>query len=317
MEGSLEQPPVIFRGRRWTWRRAGSLGILLYAGASLLLQQGRSWSATGRSPLTWFVLAAVSFGLLGLIWTAISPARLEISPAGVRRVAAWRTRRWAWDEIGDFRVARYATTDAVGFNYAKAAKRNATYSQTLERACGSQGLLVTNMADPLEEIVGLLNRARVQWLGKPVSALPRAKQPGVVATGLGFAMVVLAGRVDRRLYWGVLVAAVALGAMASAVTRQWASALTWVMIIWLFVGRGRLRDIGRSPRWLVLAPIAAAVISFFAMRLGLSINMSFGVAGLALAGMMVALGFVRGTATSNKFGARPGGDLDDSASAFS
>jgi uncharacterized membrane protein YhaH (DUF805 family) len=315
MQGSLEQPPIIFRGRRWTWRRAGGVGVILLAAVNLALQ-GRQGSG-GVRPTDWVVLALLCIGLIGAIGAAVRPVTLEISPRGLRKTGLLRSKRWTWNEIGDFRVARYSTTDAVGFNYADAAKRNATYSQMISRSSGSQGLLVANMVDPLEEIVGVLNRGRVQWLGAPVKVLPRAKRPSPTARGLSLVMVILAGRVDRRLYGGVVGAAIVLGIVAGATTRDWASAVTWVAIPWLFVGQGRLRDIGRSPRWLVLAPIAAAVIAFFATRLGLSINMSFAVAGLALAAMMVALGFIRGTPTSNKFGARPGGDLDDGSSAFS
>lgn len=228
-----------------------------------------------------------------------------------------RSKRWTWGEIGDFRVARYGATDAIGFNYANATKRNSTYSQMISRSSGSQGLLVANMVDPLEEIVGVLNRGRAQWLGAPIKVLPQAKRPSPTARGLGWLMVILAGRVNRRFYWGVVGAAMAFGAVQGVATRDWSGPATWVGILWLFVGQGRLRDIGRSPRWLVLAPIAAAAIAFFAVRFGLSIDMSFGVAGLVLAGGMVALGVVRGTPTSNKFGARPGDDLDDGASAFS
>jgi uncharacterized membrane protein YhaH (DUF805 family) len=278
--------------------------------------QGRQGSG-GVRPTDWVALGLLCIGLIGAAGAAIRPVTLEVSPSGLRRTGLLRSKRWTWNEIGDFRVARYSTTDAVGFNYAGAAKRNATYSQIISRSSGSQGLLVANMVDPLEEIVGILNRGRVQWLGAPVKALPRAKPPSPTARVFGLVMVILAGRVDRRLYWGVAVAAIILGLGAGATTRDWASAATWAAIPWLFVGQGRLRDIGRSPRWLVLAPIAAAMIAVFTMRLGLTINVSFGVAGLVFAAMMVALGVIRGTPTSNKFGARPGGDLDDSASAFS
>lgn len=315
MQGSLEEPPVIFRARRWSGRRTLSLLIILPGMANLAFQ-ARDGSS-GLGPWLWAVLAVVGLSLVTLAWTAISPPTIEVSPSGVRRRAAWRTKQWAWTEIGDFRVARYTTMDVIGFNYENIAKRNATYSQMLSKACGSQGLLMTNMADPLEEIVGVLNRGRAKWLGAPAVALPVTRGEGIAARGLGLAMVILAGRVSRRFYWSLLVGAAVLGGVVSVLTRDWSTPPGWILIAVLFAARGRLRDIGRSQWWLMLTLLCAIAATFMGVKLGLSIYVAMCVGGVLLAAALLALGLAPGRPGPASHASEPDQEAKENASAFS
>ena len=116
MLGSLEQPPIIVRGRRWQWPRAPFL-LFPVLFVSLLVFELRV-PALRTDPTTYLQL--VLFGMLTAlgVWGLVSPARLEISPSGVQLRITWRNRRLAWSEVSDFRPVRFNGREAVGFDYA-------------------------------------------------------------------------------------------------------------------------------------------------------------------------------------------------------
>src|SRR5690242_13051153 len=112
MQGSLDQPPIIVRGSRGRAIRLIVISAIFVAIGSGLLRHPES-ATSGLVSTGIFAL----FGVIGL-GMFIAPPRLEIGPSGLTQTVLWRTRRFAWTDIYNFRPAVLGLANkAVGFDY--------------------------------------------------------------------------------------------------------------------------------------------------------------------------------------------------------
>jgi hypothetical protein len=185
MQGSLDDPPIVIVGERWSWRRAWPITIILLAVFNQLALGGGDLHRMARSPMSWFSGAVLVLVVVSLTWQALSPPRLELSPQGIKRTVTWRTWRYGWNELDHFRLISLPRTEAVGFDYTDPAKANSGYRQWVRTSYGAAGVLAGNMEIPAAELVGLLNRARARWASAEARPVGARRPPGLIPTRLG------------------------------------------------------------------------------------------------------------------------------------
>ncbi len=269
-----------------------------------------------HNPMLWAILAVFALNLVVMGWILLDPPVLELSPSGIVYRAIVRTRRWSWSDISDFRAVRYGGVDAVGFDYVAGKKRTSSASQTLGRITGAQGMLASNMEISSDELAGLLNRARVKWCDAATAPLAETP-PGLIAVVLSGLFALLVGRIGRRFYWTMVVLT---GLGAAAVSLRPTSSLygpAAALVIWLLLGRARMRDIGRSPLWLNAPWIVALITMIFLMKFGLGLYAGAAAGGAIMIAAVVVLGMAPGDPNRNRFGPPPGGEKDNLGPVFS
>ena len=246
------------------------------------------------------------------LWIAVAPPRIELSPAGIRLRSAWRRMEWSWDAFVDFRPVQYAGAEWVGFERSANAGPLSLRQQVNGRLTGADGVLFPGYEVGAAELSDLLNAAR--RLAGPASMPRTAAAAETRISPLAQAWVTLvrlaAGRLDRRGYWIGAVVAMIVSAIGVAATGGpvWTGVNIWTPLFMWFLGRGRLRDLGVSPWWLLLflpwAVTAILVVDVGATLLGLPLGMSVEdvALGVALLAPLAALGFLPGQRRPNRYG---------------
>jgi uncharacterized membrane protein YhaH (DUF805 family) len=316
MQGSLDQPPIRVRARRWQGRRMFAFAVLPLI---LVSQAARADWDPGRlahNPMLWAIVAVLALNLVVLGWILLAPPVLELSPSGIVYRAVLRTRRWSWADISDFRAVRYGGVDAVGFHYVGGKKRTSNASQTLERITGAQGMLASNMETPGDELAGLLNRARAQWCDAATVA-PAEAAPRLTAVVLSGVFALLGGRIGRRFYWTTVVLTSVSAAAVSLLPSSAVYGPVAGVVIWLLLGRARMRDTGRSPLWLNVPWIVAVLAMMVLMRLGWGPYAGVAAGAAIMIAAVVVVGLAPGDPNSNRFGPPPGGEKDNLTPVFS
>ena len=282
MQGSLDQPPIVITGSR-----GRSIGLLLIS-VPLIAFGVFTWrTAIGMLDLVLFgFLGAVALGLV------ISPARLEVGPAGLTQTVLWRTRKLAWTDAFNFRpVAISLSSKVLGFDYLKPPRPGLT-----------QGRLSGGWENPPEAVANLLNEARERWLvGADVAPQSSA----------GEAAVVLCGRRRRDPDQPQ-------GLLAGDPHHLWHRDRTSLvpplrglirylsLALFIRVYAARLHDFGRSAWWQAIMYVLQFAI---VIAVGAGNHHQLGVA--VLAGFLVQLAFtivlgvIPGDRSANKFGPPP------------
>jgi len=264
MQGSLENPPIVIRGKRW--RGAYMLVLALLIGLSAL-----GVLNTGRFDVAMLIpaIAGLFLGAMGL-WMVLMPATLIVGRNGIKQTVLWRTRSYSWSQAYDFRPVMVGLyTKMVGFDFLGDVPKGGR-ARGLNRALtGAQGALQAGWELAPDKLANLLNHAREQWLAE--AAAPEGAPRPVVApppVARGF----YGARMNRKVYW---IATGAIFAIALALnfllTSSGGSGRIggFTVLIWIYTAR--LHDAGRSGWWqLVCYGIQAVVVVAAIAFLGVS-----------------------------------------------
>ncbi len=157
VRGNLDAPPIVVRTSMW--RSLLSLALLLAAGGYLAWRLGQDWPDDEHAAL-FIILGGTVVGLLAcdLVW----PARLTIDRKGLRQSGLWRTRRWSWAEVADFRVLAVALGGRrVGFDYSVGRGDGRLEGQGAP--LGADAALPGGWELGPARLAELLNQARMVW----------------------------------------------------------------------------------------------------------------------------------------------------------
>ncbi len=301
MNGSLENPPIVIRGKRLR-----GIWLLLVGGLMLLSVFGLIGAQGG-----W--VAAIAPALAGLLffavggWLVVSPARLEIDATGVRQTNFWRTRAYAWTDVHDFRPTMVGLyRKMIGFDYLVDPNKKGSRTRRFNAAMtGAEGSLLGGWEMPPEKLANLLNHAREQFLANQAA---EAGEPHVVIAPPPVTRGFAGARMGRKGYWiGVSLIYVVLAALSFASVSSGGSVRYggFTIMIWLYASR--LHDIGRSGWWqalvygveIIAAVAAGAVFHGNLAAVG-------GAAVLVQTVFTIALGIPAGQPGANRFGPAPG-----------
>ncbi|HEY4029017.1 MAG TPA: DUF805 domain-containing protein [Caulobacteraceae bacterium] len=304
MQGSLDRPPIVVRGSRGRglWLLLGS--AVFVAGGFLIVARGGP-SGTG-------ILSIVFFGLCGVVGVAllIAPPRLEIGPSGIVQQVLWRTRRYGWSEVYNFRpVVIGLTNAAVGFDYLAGRQGRGGLGQLNTAIAGAQGTLQPGLELPPARLADLLNEAREHWIAAAEGAPAAAVAPPMPlrASPSPFSLAGLAGmRINRKAYWFAVVGVFAIAIALSFVPGAHRTVGTVTGLLFIRIFAGRLHDLGRTGWWqlgLYVIPLLALVLAYagqapliLALGLALVVHMAF----------IAVLGAIPGQAEANRYGPPPG-----------
>jgi len=162
MKGSLETPPIVIRAARWK-----SLLYLLicffFAGIGAIAL------ATGNMSLAfWWAYVSVVFFGLGVVlfgWRILRPDTLALSPEGIFWRSLWRTIRWSWREVSNFRIVPLGpSTQQVGFDFTAAHEGQARLRAINAAVAGVEASLGGGWELAPAKLCDLLNAARAKWL---------------------------------------------------------------------------------------------------------------------------------------------------------
>jgi uncharacterized membrane protein YhaH (DUF805 family) len=301
VEGSLENPPIVIMANRAqaTWLVVGSAVLLAMGGVGLV----KGFNAGSAFGLVFFGLT----GAIGL-WNLIAPPRLEFGPSGITQRVLWRTSRFAWADIYDFRPATVGLArKVVGFDYLKPNPKRDGLRRLNSSIAGVQGVFQSGWEiDPIT-LAALLNQARERWLGDaaPVNRAAPAPSPSGFA---GFA----GNRLNRKTF---LIASALLIALSIGLGFLPGGARATGPVFTLFFIRlfaARLHDLGRSGWWqLVLyavqTGIVIAVLDTGVLAAGLPpLDLALAAAFVVQLLFTAALGAIPGQSGENRFGPAPG-----------
>jgi len=247
------------------------------------------------------------FGLCGLVGLGllIAPPRLEITPSGLTQKVLWRTTKFAWTDIYNFRPAGLGLANkTVGFDYLTERPKGRGLKRLNSALTGGQGALQPGWEIPPQNLANLLNEARERWL----DASAAVAQPSVYANPSQPAlMAALTGaRIDRKGYWqaafvvfaGVVSMSFVLG------VHDGLAPLTTLLFIRIYASR--LHDFGRSGWWqLLLYGIQIPAIVLVGTAGGLPPAASVGVGFLTQLIFTAVVGAIPGNPGANRFGPPP------------
>ena len=296
MEGSLENPPIVI-----TTSRARSVWLVI--ASAVMVTMSAFDLLTGSIAVATFGIVFFGLGGVVFLWMLVVPPQLEIGPSGIIQRVLWRTSRFAWADIYDFRPTTIGLTrKTVGFDYLKPNPRRAGLRRLNSSIAGVQGVFQSGWTVDPPTLAALLNQARERWLGDaaPVSLGAPATAPS------GFAG--LAGnRLNRKTY---LIASALLIALSIGLGFLPGGARATGPVFTLFFIRlyaARLHDLGRSGWWqLGLYGVQiAVVVAVLAAGLA-SVDLALGAVFIVQLLFTAALGAVPGQPGENRFGPAPG-----------
>jgi hypothetical protein len=158
MKGSLDQPPVIIYVSTWKMI-LGLLGSVMFVAIAVVLNK------IGRGGVL-MDLCGLFFAAVGLryLLVLIFRSRFEISPTGILWFKGYRTFKYRWSDIFNFRAIRVSSfTHAVAFDI-KPESSAAPKFRALNRAIsGADNTLGIGWTISPEALADLLNAARARW----------------------------------------------------------------------------------------------------------------------------------------------------------
>ena len=294
MDGSLQAPPIVVRGSR---RR----GAWLVAGSVVFVACGAVEFGNGQRLVALFTVAF--FGLCGVIglWTLIAPNNLQIAPSGITQRMLWRTRRFAWADIYNFRATTIGlTSKTVGFDFLKPRPGREGLRKFNAAVAGVQGSLGPGWEIDSISLAALLNQAREQWLEAPAPADVAPAAPSMFSGLAG-------NRLDRKTYLvaSALLFALSVGLGFLPVGARGASGVLTFFFIRLYAAR--LHDLGRSGWWQLALYGTQIVVLVGVLAVGLQpVDFAVGAAFLIQLLFTAGLGLFPGEPGENRFGPAPG-----------
>jgi uncharacterized membrane protein YhaH (DUF805 family) len=295
MQGSLDQPPIVVRATR-------ARAIWLVIGSAIFVAIGIFlWSPTDSAVARLFCIGF--FGLCGIIGLGIliAPPRLEIGPSGLTQTALWRTNKFAWTDVHNFRPTIIGLTNkVVGFDYLTTRQKGAALRGLNTALAGVQGSLQPGWEIAPQALANLLNDARERWLG----AAKDTPQLAPAAPSQHFLLAgVASARINRKVYWlttGVVFAVAIALAYVPGLQRGFGSLAT---LLFIRIYASRLHDFGRSGWWqLALYGIQLPAIILVGTVWGQPTSVMVAVGVLIQLIFTAVLGVIPGDRGSNRFG---------------
>ncbi len=163
MQGSLDAPPVVIRAAGWK-SLLYLLICLFFAGIGAV-----AIATEPSSPAYWWAYVSVLFFGLGVMvfaWRLVKPDTLSLSPEGILWRSLWRTVRWSWREVGNFRVVPLGpSTLQVGFDFTDAQAGQRRLRAVNAAVAGYEASFGAGWELRPETMCALLNAARARWIG--------------------------------------------------------------------------------------------------------------------------------------------------------
>ena len=163
MQGSLNLPPVIIRSSRKT----AALMLSICAGfVAIGLMMARD--PEENPVIAYFVSGFFALGIPLFGWRLIRPDTLTLTPDGVFWQSIFRSVRWKWEEVQDFRA--YSPTGKpgskhVGFDFTDTYREGtSTFSRVSKQVTGVYGSFGDGWELSAADLADLLNNARIRWL---------------------------------------------------------------------------------------------------------------------------------------------------------
>lgn len=162
VQGSLDSPPIIVHASR-SYVLTVLIGSILFACMLLIFQRdGHSWL------FAWYVgLLFFGSGIIMSIYFLIRPRRIEITPAGAYMKHPFRSVKFCWRDVENFRVIqlsnfRYSAvvgwTCRHGSNPDSGLFRGVAYGVT-----GLDGYFPPGWEVTAEELLAQLNAGMKRW----------------------------------------------------------------------------------------------------------------------------------------------------------
>ena len=297
MQGSLNQPPVVVRASR-------ARAVLLVLGSAIFVAGGLFLPPSTESSIP-RILAVGFFGLCGAVGLGmlIAPARLEFGPSGIVQKVFWRTSRFAWSDVYDFRPTTIGLANKmIGFNYLRSPAKGSGLRSLNTALVGAQATLQPGWEMDAQALADMLNAGRERWL----SASQADVRPDARAVSPTFAGALTGSRINRRTYWLITagVFAVAIGASFVPGLQRGMGPLTTILFVRIFAAR--LHDFGRSGWWqLVLYAIQLPALILLAVAAQQPADVVVGAAVIIQLIFTAVIGVVPGDPGPNRFGDSP------------
>jgi len=160
MQGNLDTPPIIVRSSRLV-----SAMVLLICAAFLTLAILVLRDPAKDHAQAVFAAAFSAIGIPLFVWRFVHPDRLTLSPDGITWHGVFRTRRWRWEDIQNFRPYKMRSDSLsayVAFD-SKPSDRSGPIANAAKALKHVDGTLGNGWEMSAEELSDLLNRARARW----------------------------------------------------------------------------------------------------------------------------------------------------------
>jgi len=302
VKGTLENPPIIIEGRR--------IRAIVVFSFSLFLLLVTALEVTVKALSTIAIEGALLWTAAVLVtgWQVARPSRLEVTSDGITLKVLWRTRRYAWDQIHDFRPCTVGLyTQTVGFDFVSPPAKGRRMRQINAGLAGVHGTLSVGWTLKPHDLADLLNDARERWLRVDVhrdDVVPAARRIAPPRAAPGYV-----GARMRRIPFTIVTALIfALNAVLVLASGQAGGARYAFVGLTIYFTARRLHDMGRSGWW----QLAVHVTAFMA-AIGLTIATSPKSSAPAMSAVgaievvfFVFLCLIRGDRGSNRFGPAPG-----------
>jgi hypothetical protein len=162
MKGSLDPPAIVVRAARWKSLLYFLIGLGFTVIGALMFASEHSLTMRLEALFILFVFGPC-VALFG--WQLVRPGQLVISPDGILLRQLWRTVRWTWREVDNFRVVPLGpTTQQVGFDYAESFDKQRRLRAINAAVAGVEASLGGGWELSATKLCELLIAARAKWV---------------------------------------------------------------------------------------------------------------------------------------------------------
>ena len=165
MHGSLEVPPVIIRVSRLKSSLMLVVSIVLVVWGVVVLINGASLQ---RSVVIYIGVIAFGLAVPVYAWQTFRPNNITMTRDGIAWNTMFRTKRWKWREIQNFRPGGPGPRRVAGivvFDFTEDRDTPVTRPErTVESRAGYDGSFGGGWELNAVKLADLLNKARARWL---------------------------------------------------------------------------------------------------------------------------------------------------------